>query len=105
MATIPHIAFPVRFDGTRLVEVEQGSLDHVADQVAIALRTHPPEGTPMRPSWGTPSLLFAEQPIDFEGLAELVMDLVPDAEMHIDELDSLIERGLVRANVYVSQGG
>jgi hypothetical protein len=101
-----HWDFPVKLSPTGdPVMVEQDSIDHVAAQVDVALRTHPGEGTPLRPKWGTPRLLFVEQPVDVDEVTDAVRELLPGSVNHVEQLPLLVEAGLARLNVYVSPGG
>jgi hypothetical protein len=107
---IPHFAYPISLDSSgHPVLVEQDSIDHVADQVQVALETRPEQGTPLRPGWGTPDLAFRQQPLDLEALADEVGELIPAARVLLDDdpglLLSEVAAGVERANVYVSTGG
>jgi hypothetical protein len=104
--TAYHWSFPLTLDSTghpRLTE--QDSLDHIRDQVQAALLTRVGQGTPLRPQWGTVGLAFRQLPLDTDALVEQIVELVPGAAVHIDQLPDLIDEGLVRLNVYVSEGG
>jgi hypothetical protein len=110
MAEIPHWAFPVTLDVSgHPAVVEQDSVDHLADQVAVALSTRVGQGTPLRPSWGTTGLEFRQQPLDLEQLADELAELVPGAQALMEDDPALlleaVEQGAAKVNVYVSTGG
>jgi phage baseplate assembly protein W len=107
---IGHWAFPVTLDASgHPAVVEQDSLDHLADQVAVALSTPVGQGTPLRPNWGTTGLEFRQQPLDLEQLADEVTELVPGAQTLMEDDPALlleaVELGAAKVNVYVSTGG
>jgi hypothetical protein len=106
MAVRPHFAFPLTLDATGHPRVvEQDSVDHIADQVEAALLTRIGQGTPLRPSWGTPDLTFRQRPLDTESLRQLLLDLVPSAGLLIDQDPGRIDALVARLNIYVTTGG
>jgi hypothetical protein len=101
----PHFAFPMVLDANGHPQVtEQDEIDHIRDQIDAALSTRIGQRLE-RPSWGTPDLTFRQQPLDAEALSRLLVELVPGAELVIDQLPDLVQESLVRLNVYVSTGG
>ena len=63
MADVPHLAFPVRVDGSTFATVEQDSFDDVAGCVELVLRT--PRGSRIdAPEFGLPDLTFNEGRVD-----------------------------------------
>lgn len=107
---VPHWAWPVTLDSSgHPALVEQDSVDHLADQIAVALSTRAGQGTPLRPSWGTAGLDFRQQPLDLADLADEVTELVPGAAVLMEDDPALlleaVAQGAARVNVYVSSGG
>jgi hypothetical protein len=106
MADSLHWQFPVVLDSSGHPRtVVQDTLDHVRDQVNVALITRPEQGTPLRPGWGTPDPNFHELPLDLDELTDTVTDLIPAAQLHADQVPDLVAEGLLALNVYVSTGG
>jgi hypothetical protein len=100
-----HFAFPVSLDAAgQPATVEQDSLDHIRDQVHVALLVRPEQGSPLRPGWGTPDPNFREQPLDLDELVDQVTELIPGAVLHAEQMPDLVNQALVSLNIYVSAG-
>lgn len=67
MTDIAHISLPVRFDGGRVVEVEQDSRDHIADRVQGAARC-PIGWRDDDPKFGVPQDVFNVQQVDMNAV-------------------------------------
>jgi phage baseplate assembly protein W len=79
-ATIPHFAFPARFDASgHLATVEQDSLDDVAACVEATLRTRVGERVEL-PQFGVFDLAFRQQPVPLEQLVAQVVAWEPRAQ-------------------------
>jgi phage baseplate assembly protein W len=92
---IPHLALPLRYARGRDVVNEQDSIDDVADCVEAALRTRPGQRAE-HPEFGTPDLVFAQQPLDLDDVVAHIAAYEPRvhilAETAPDRLDEAIAR-------------
>lgn len=100
MADVPHLAWPFRVHGGQLVQVEQGDLDDVQQNVRSYLATARGE-RPLSPDFGLEDPTFGPG-VDPERLADEIMeaeDGLADVEVSVTRPD-----GLGRAAVQVRVG-
>jgi phage baseplate assembly protein W len=101
MADVPHLAWPLRMDGTSLADVEQDTIDDVRQCVNVLLHT-PPGARPLAPDVGIEDLAFAG--VDGEVLAAQLEDQEDRATVRI-VVAPTDETGEQVAELHVSLAG
>lgn len=98
---IPHIDQPPRFEGGRLVVVEQDSVEEVANAVENVLRFTPGDRTDV-PEFGTPDQTFKQGGADPDEIDRAISQWEPRADTFVDEALDPIDTALSRVGVEVS---
>jgi len=102
--SIPHLAFPLRIVNGRAVTVEQDTIDHLVDQVAVALST-PPGWREEAPEFGARPALMTAAGIDLETVRGQLAESVPDAAAIVSRIDSVDDLRHDQLRVLISEGG
>lgn len=84
MADIPHFAFPFRFSGGKVVEVEQDSIDDIASCVHAILSVERGELIQM-PEFGVIDLTFLMTEAAIPEIKEAIQSQEPRATVAIEE--------------------
>lgn len=85
MTEIPHLSFPLRFRDGQAVTVEQDSLEHLTERVAVVALT--PIGDRVEdPEFGRPDDLFRAGRIDLDELAATFQASEPDAPVVLERI-------------------
>lgn len=100
MTDVPQFDLPFRFDDGREVVVEQDSLDDIANSVEALLRTRVGDRDGL-PRFGTPDLVFAEQPILEEPLIAQIRAWEPRVDVLIQQDRDRFDETLVRLQITV----
>lgn len=88
MADIPHLAFPLRFNGATFTEVEQQSGEHLMQQAEIVVRTRP-QTLEAQPEFGLRNLIGTSVPVG-PPVVSALKRFIPDHEYAVLEDESLI---------------
>lgn len=90
MTEIPHLAFPLRIVNGRAVEADQGSPEHLAQQVHAACLT--PQGWRVEaPDFGIPPVLMRGGGVDLDDLQAALAASVPDAPVSAEEVAETLD--------------
>lgn len=86
-ATIPHLAFPIRFVNGRPVTVEQDSPQHMRDRIHVTVRTK--IGDLLHdPTFGIPDQMLRVQRVDIDELAAALANSEPDIPVAVGRVDN-----------------
>jgi len=102
MADQPHFSLPMRFDGRKLVMVEQDTDDDIMMCILNLLLTRPGERE-MNPTFGSPDITFMRQPIDEHALRMAIEDAEPRAIAAIEQNPSFLDELAVRVQISISR--